>query len=210
MAVPGGCGQRIVSVGIAEGWVCARLDQQAADIRLPCLRRKQQQRSAPGIRCVGVAARAQVEPYRRLHAGARRESDDWRQSFSSHATKPRRMVRETWQFLQRPQVVAAVKNLNVSQGEGGAVSLEAVRRGESGRTTPFACAGSSGRRVQRCVTSTATASPAVPTTQSNLSSTGSGSPVTPVDVTVPPPATTRSVPYRRGGPAGRTWRSRGA
>ena len=79
-----------------------------------------------------------------------------------------------------------------------------MRHGEAGgiwRTTPFACAGPSGRRVQRCVTSTATASPAVPTIQPNISWTGSRSPVTPVDVTVSPPATTRSVPYmkRRSG-----------
>ena len=69
-----------------------------------------------------------------------------------------------------------------------------MRRVESGRTTPPACAGPAGERVQRWVTSKAAASPVVPTTHPNISSTDSRSPATAVDVTVFPLDTMRSVP----------------
>ena len=57
-----------------------------------------------------------------------------------------------------------------------------------------AAAGQRGKRVQRCVTFHGYCIGVVPTTQPNISSTGSRSPTTPVDVTVSPPDTMRSLP----------------
>ena len=105
------------------------------------------------------------------------------------------MVRETWQFLSTPQVVAAVKNLNVSQTSAAPRAWR--RLGEAGGIWVDDAVGvrrAGGGRVQRCVIFHGYCIAVVPRTQPNISSTASRSPATPVDVTVSPPDTVRSVP----------------